>query len=129
MPKSIEKIKQRWEQKKIILKLKQDIKNEKKQFKSKPSTTKLFITFLFCSCLAIEIFTGIVTWKSMTLAYEVAIQPDFTPLVALISAIVSEVVSFAVQALKSAKENCKGGIVQDIAMREEKNLDEEGEQG
>ena len=40
-------------------------------------------------------------------------MPDFTPLVTLIGAVVSEVIGFGVYSLKSTKENTVGGIVYD----------------
>ena len=43
-------------------------------------------------------------------------MPDFTPLVTLIGAVVSEVIGFAIYAIKSAKENTSGGIVYETAM-------------
>ena len=53
-------------------------------------------------------------------------NPDFTPLVALIGAVVSEVVGYAVYALKSAKENTVGGITYESAMRQ---IDEDKAKG
>ena len=51
------------------------------------------------------------------------INPIFSPLVALISAVVGEVIAFAIYALKSAKENTKGGIVYETAIN---NLNAKG---
>ena len=76
----------------------------------------MLIAILFISCSAIEIFTGIVTIKSFTLAAQLGFSPDFTPLITLIGAVVSEVIGFAIYAIKSLKENTKGGIVYDTAM-------------
>lgn len=53
-----------------------------------------------------------------------ATMPDFTPLVTLIGAVVSEVIGFAIYALKAMKENSKGGIVYDTAMRIDDEEDE-----
>jgi hypothetical protein len=44
--------------------------------------------------------------------------PDLTPLVTLIGAVVSEVIGFAIYSIKAAKENTKGGLVYDKAMKE-----------
>lgn len=41
---------------------------------------------------------------------------DFGPLTMLITAVVSEVIGFAIYAVKSTKENTVGGIVYDTAM-------------
>jgi len=62
--------------------------------------------FLFISCSAVEFFTIFLTFKSLSLGYV-----DFSALQSLITAVVAEVVGFAIYALKSTKENTKGGIV------------------
>lgn len=108
---------------KRILEREQKIKKEKQQFKTKISTTKLLMIFLFLNCTAIEIFTGWATIKSFSLAMMTGAIIDFSPLVALISAVVGEVIAFAIYALKSAKENTKGGIVYETAIN---NLNAKG---
>lgn len=112
-----------WITDKLILEREQKIKKEKQQFKTKISTTKLLMIFLFLNCTAIEIFTGWVTIKSFSLAMMTGAIIDFSPLVALISAVVGEVIAFAIYALKSAKENTKGGIVYETAIN---NLNAKG---
>lgn len=62
--------------------------------------------FLFISCSAVEFFTIFLTFKSLNLGYV-----DFSALQSLITAVVAEVVGFAIYALKSTKENTKGGII------------------
>lgn len=86
--------------------------NMKKKF----SMTKIFMFFLFINCTVIEIFTGWVTVRNLYLAEVHNIAIDFTPLVTLIGVVLGEVLSFGIYALKSAKENSKGGIVYDQAM-------------
>ena len=112
----------RWQREKEVLerkyKLKQEKREFKKQFLPKISTSKLLILFLFINCTIIELFTGFVTLKSLDLTTLTMANPDFTPLVALIGAVVSEVVGYAVYALKSAKENTAGGITYETAMRQ-----------
>lgn len=112
----------RWQREKEVLerkyKLKQEKREFKKQFLPKISTSKLLILFLFINCTIIELFTGFVTLKSFDLTTLTMANPDFTPLVALIGAVVSEVVGYAVYALKSAKENTAGGITYEAAMRQ-----------
>ena len=72
----------------------------------KPATTsKKLILFLFINCTVIELFTMYVTLKQFSLALAIGGMIDFTPLVTLIGAVVGEVISFAVYALKSTKEN------------------------
>ena len=107
-------------------KVKQEKRDFKKQFLPKISTSKLLILFLFINCTIIELFTGFVTLKSLDLTTLTMANPDFTPLVALIGAVVSEVVGYAVYALKSAKENTAGGITYEAAMRQ---IDEDKAKG
>lgn len=120
----------RWQREKEVLerkyKLKQEKREFKKQFLPKISTSKLLIIFLFINCTIIELFTGFVTLKSLNLTTLTMANPDFTPLVALIGAVVSEVVGYAVYALKSAKENTAGGITYEAAMRQ---IDEDKAKG
>lgn len=120
----------RWQREKEVLerkyKLKQEKREFKKQFLPKISTSKLLILFLFINCTIIELFTGFVTLKSLDLTTLTMANPDFTPLVALIGAVVSEVVGYAVYALKSAKENTAGGITYETAMRQ---IDEDKAEG
>lgn len=82
----------------------------------KISTTKKIVLFLFINCTIIELFTGWVTIQSLMLAENYMMPVDFTPLVTLIGAVVSEVLGFAIYAVKSAKENSKGGIVYDTTV-------------
>ena len=56
--------------------------------------------------------------KMLSLAFVAGTMIDFTPLVALIGAVVGEVFSYAIYSLKSAKENTAGGIIYDTAMRD-----------
>ena len=120
----------RWQREKEVLerkyKLKQEKREFKKQFLPKISTSKLLILFLFINCTIIELFTGFVTLKSLDLTTLTMANPDFTPLVTLIGAVVSEVVGYAVYALKSAKENTAGGITYEAAMRQ---IDEDKAKG
>lgn len=120
----------RWQREKEVLERKYKLKQEKKEFKKKflpkISTSKLLILFLFINCTIIELFTGFVTLKSLDLTTLTMANPDFTPLVALIGAVVSEVVGYAVYALKSAKENTAGGITYETAMRQ---IDEDKAKG
>ncbi len=120
----------RWQREKEVLERKYKLKQEKKEFKKrflpKISTSKLLIFFLFLNCTIIELFTGFVTLKSLDLTTLTMANPDFTPLVTLIGAVVSEVVGYAVYALKSAKENTAGGITYETAMRQ---IDEDKAKG
>lgn len=117
-----------WQEEKKLLIRENKIKNEKKEFRKsfKISTSKLLILFLFINCTIIELFTGFVTLKSLDLATLTLISPDFTPLVTLIGAVVSEVIGFAIYSLKSMKENTIGGIIYETAMAERYNDEAEG---
>lgn len=109
-----------WEREKAYQERKYKIKKEKKEledkYRVKPSTSKILILFLFINCTLIELFTGWVTIKSLDLATLTMLSPDFTPLVTLIGAVVSEVIGFAIYAIKSAKENTTGGIIYETTM-------------
>ena len=111
-----------WEREKEIIKRKRNLKEEQKKIRhprKKISTTKLLIAFLFLNCTAIEIFTGWATVQSFVLAKTLGFSVDFTPLVTLISAVVGEVIGYAIYSIKSTKENTKGGIVYESALREQ----------
>ena len=111
---------QQWQlEKQLILQqqdLQEDIKQTKNRYKEqrkKLSTSKFLMLFLFISCTAIQFFTIFLTFKSLNMGYV-----DFSALQSLITAVVAEVVGFAVYALKSTKENTKGGIVYQTAILE-----------
>lgn len=111
-----------WEREKEIIKRKRNLKEEQKEIRhprKKISTTKLLIAFLFLNCTAIEIFTGWATVQSFVLAKTLGFSIDFTPLVTLISAVVGEIIGYAIYSIKSTKENTKGGIVYESALREQ----------
>lgn len=109
-----------WQEDKIFFEKQKKVFEEKKNFfkQKKISTSKLLILFLFLNCTAIEIFTGWVTIQSIALVSMTMMMPDFSPLVTLIGAVVSEVIGFAIYSIKATKENTKGGIVYDTAMKE-----------
>lgn len=118
--KKLTKEEQMWEKEKSKIERKQKLEADKKSTlqkqKRKISTTKLLIAFLFINCTLIELFTGWAIIQSIQLAAIMAISPDFSPLIALIGAIVSEVMGFAIYAIKSTKENTKNGIVFETTM-------------
>lgn len=125
----IKRQERQWAVEKDLIKRKQKIDNEKaelKRNKQKLTTTKLLILFLFINCTLIELFTGWSIIQSLNLAATMGLTPDFTPLVTLIGAVVSEVFGFAVYALKSSKENCKNGITYETTMMNLQNNNEIG---
>lgn len=124
---SILKEEKEWEQDKMYLEKQKKLKEEKRNFFKrlpKLSTSKLLILFLFLNCTLIELFTAWVTVQSIGLVQITMTAPDFSPLITLIGAVVSEVIGFAIYSIKAAKENTKGGIVYESAMRE-LNMEEE----
>ena len=111
---------QAWQFEKQLIIQQQDLKEQKKQIKNrykeqhkKLSTSKFLMLFLFASCSIIQIFTIILTFKSMSLG-----AVDFSALQSLITAVVAEVIGFAIYSLKSLKENTEGGIVYQTAILE-----------
>ena len=113
----IEKSVEDWQKDKPLLIAEQDLIQEKKDVKNRNkitkqglTTTKRLMLFLFISCTAIQIFTLIITAYSMSQGVY-----DFTALQMLITAVVGEVVAFAVYSIKSLKENTQGGIVYESA--------------
>ena len=111
---------QLWQIEKQIILQKQDLQQQKKKIKNrykeerkKLTTSKFLMLFLFLSCSAIEFFTIFLTFKSINMGYI-----DFSALQSLITAVVAQVIGFAIYALKSTKENTKGGIVYQTAILE-----------
>lgn len=94
------------------------VKKTTRKKKSTLPTSKKLIFFLFINCTVIELFVAIVTICSIILSPMIGVMPDFTPLVALIGAVVGEVIGYAVYAIKSTKENSANGIVYEMAMKE-----------
>lgn len=110
----------KWNQEKPLLIAEQELKEDKKAIKNKGkeqkraiTTTKKLMFFLFLNCTIIEIYTLAITTKSINMGYF-----DFSALNILISAVVGQVIAFAVYALKSLRENTKGGIVYQSAMHQ-----------
>jgi hypothetical protein len=108
----LEEEEKQWAQEKKLLDRVQVLKSEQEQYKEKRkkiSTSKLLILFLFINCSLIELFTGWATIKMLDVAFSTGLI-DFTPLVALIGAVVGEVLGYAIYSLKAAKENTLNGI-------------------
>ena len=113
-----------WEEEKPLLMIEQELKKDKEETKNRYkvqkqnlTTTKFLMLFLFISCSIIQIFTLVVTIMSM-----IAGVYDFTALQMLITAVVGEVVAFAVYSIKSLKQNTKGGIIYETAMWNKKEV-------
>ena len=90
-----------------------------KKEKNKPSWSKVLLLLLFINFFVIEFFIGWVTVQSFSLAFDLGINPDFSPLLALIGAVISETISYGIYCAKSKAENTKGGVVYDLAMKDQ----------
>lgn len=126
----------RWEKEKSLLekeyKIKAERKSLKEKFKEKKdkiANSKLLVWFLFINCTIIEIFTIWVIIKEINLASEGILVPDLSPLMALITTVVAEVIGFGIYALKSTKENTEGGIIFETTMKELEMRQEDGSVG
>lgn len=108
-----------WNAEKIILERKQKLREEKREMRKpkKMSTTKFLIGFLFINCTLVELFTGWATAQSLKISYMTGNPMDFSPLVTLIGAVVTEVMGFAVYAVKATKENTANGITYMMAQQ------------
>lgn len=111
----LEKKLQQWEKKREYIIAKEKIKAEKQEIKNKykPSTSKFLMAFLFINCSIIELYTMFVIIYSMRMGF----QADFGPLQMLITAVVAQVIGYAIYSLKASKENSAGGIVYETAIR------------
>lgn len=130
-----------WNAEKVILERKQKLREEKREMRKpkKMSTTKFLIGFLFINCTLVELFTGWATVQSLKISSMTGNPMDFSPLVTLIGAVVTEVMGFAVYAVKATKENTANGITYMMAQQslnnnesnptEENISDEEEAQG
>ena len=78
--------------------------------KKKMTTSKKLILFLFINCVIIELFSMVMIALNVFFSRTSGYTPDFSPLNALIGAIVGEVIGFGIYAAKSAMENREGGV-------------------
>lgn len=108
-----------WNAEKVILERKQKLREEKREMRKpkKMSTTKLLVGFLFVNCTIVELFTGWATAQSLKISCMTGNPMDFSPLVTLIGAVVTEVMGFAVYAVKATKENTANGITYMMAQQ------------
>lgn len=108
-----------WNAEKVILERKQKLREEKREMRKpkKMSTTKFLVGFLFVNCTLVELFTGWATAQSLKISYMTGNPMDFSPLVTLIGAVVTEVMGFAVYAVKATKENTANGITYMMAQQ------------
>lgn len=100
--------------------LRDELKRKRKEYwpqKKWPSTAKLAMAYIFASCTAVQIYSMAAMWHFA----------DLSALYSLIGATVGEVISYCAYAAKSAKENAKGGIVHDMAMKYQEGTTEPSE--
>ena len=112
-----------WNAEKSLLEREQKLRDEKREMRKpkKMSTTKLLVGFLFINCTLVELFTGWATAQSLKISYMTGNPMDFSPLVTLIGAVVTEVMGFAVYAVKATKENTANGITYMMAQQSYNN--------
>ena len=77
--------------------------------------SKKILLILIIDFILIQIFTGAATIMMLIIATSTGII-DFTPLVALIGAVIGEVLTYLIYCLKSMKENSMGGLKYEAAM-------------
>ena len=85
----------------------------------------MLLAFLFVNFTLLEGFIVWVTIKSFELAMINGIEPSYSPLLALIPAVLGETISYGIYCAKSKAENTKNGIVYETAMRELRQGEEE----
>ncbi len=109
---------QNWAIEKEIIIQEQDLKEQKKKIKNRGkeqkkrlSMSKRLTLFLFINCTIIQLFTLFITYKSFEIG-----MGDLSALHLLITAVVTEVIAFAIYSIKSLKQNTAGGIVYETAL-------------
>ncbi len=87
-----------------------ELKRKKEEYWPRPKwppTAKIALGYIFLSCTAVQIYSMVAMWH-----FE-----DLSALYSLIGATVGETISYCAYAAKSARENARGGIVHDMAMK------------
>ena len=121
-----------WEKEKDLLERELKIKQEKEELKAKAkgdkekmSTTKRIVWWMFINCTLIEMLTVWALYKNFELATIFGYSVDFSPLVALIGAVIGEVMVFATYAVKAKAENTVGGIEYERMLHNLSTIDED----
>ncbi len=107
-----------WDQEKEVIKYEQAFREISKGGRPKISTSKLVLAILIAILAVVMIFAGYATVAMINIVALTGVMFDFTPLVALISAIAGEVVVTLGYFAKSVKENTAGGIVYDMTLNQ-----------
>lgn len=100
--------------------LRDELRMEKEKYwprKKRPSTAKMAMAYIFASCTVVQIYSMAAMWHFA----------DLSALYSLIGATVGEVISYCAYSAKSAKENTRGGIVHDMAMKSQEGATEPSE--
>lgn len=90
--------------------LEDELKRKKEEYWPRhkwPSTAKIALGYIFLSCTVVQIYSMAAMWHFA----------DLSALYSLIGATVGETISYCAYAAKSARENARGGIVHDMAMK------------
>ena len=127
---ALKRKKENWQKEKEIIieetELQKDMNKYIKKFHI--PTSKIIMLFLFINCTLIELFTGYITIQNFKLVRDIGGMVDLTPLITLITAVVGQVTGFAIYSIKATKENIKGGIVYDSAMKQFENEEQQQEE-
>lgn len=92
--------------------LEEELKQKREEYwpkKKPPNASKVALAYIFISCTAVQLYSMAAMWHFA----------DLSALYSLIGATVGETIAYCAYAAKSAKENTKGGIVHDMAMKEQ----------
>lgn len=71
---------------------------------NKMTTTKKLVVLLFCNVVIIELVAIFATIYMTVVTNEMTSAPDYTPLTTLIQAAITQVIAFAIYAVKSSME-------------------------
>ena len=88
-----------------------------KKKKEKMAWSKKLLIILFINFFLLEGFIGWVTAYSFRLSFITGTNPDFTPLITLMGAVLGQTISYGIYCAKSKAENTQGGVIYDLAMQ------------
>lgn len=92
----LDKEKEKYERQMVLYEKEKEIHELKQSMRrwKPPTTTKLLMAFIFLNCTVVEVYSMVAMWVMM----------DLSPLYSLITAVVTESLSFAVYAAKAYNE-------------------------
>lgn len=97
-----------------VIRCKAEQKRLKNKYKRKISSSKIFYYLLILNCTIIEAYCMWITYKALV-SYGTL---DWQAILAVIGAVFVESINYLIYCDKSKKENTKGGIVYDMAMKD-----------